>query len=231
MISMDLKEIVETRLDQLGLSPIEAATRHGVERTFLRDILTGRKKSVRSDKMPLVAKLLDLDVAALSKGQLVPIDAATIDEPEPAGYDIPLMGYIGAGAEIEPEYEQVPPEGLDQITLPFPLPDDLIAFEVRGESMLPFYKNGFVIVAYREQKKPVSAFYGEEAIVRTSSGRRYIKTIERGFNGVNLRSFNAPLIENAHIEWIGEIFAVMPKLAVKHAAKVGGIQGRLKLGT
>lgn len=49
----------------------------------------------------------------------------------------PVMGFVGAGAEIEPDYEQVPPEGLATVTLPFPLPDDMIAFEVRGDSMLP----------------------------------------------------------------------------------------------
>ncbi len=40
------------------------------------------------------------------------------------------MGRIGAGATIEPEYEQVPPEGLGEVELPFPIDDDIIAFEV-----------------------------------------------------------------------------------------------------
>jgi len=142
---------------------------------------------------------------------------------------IPLMGFIGAGAEIEPEYEQVPPEGLDQIEIPFDLPGDMICFEVRGDSMLPIYKSGYVIVAHREQKRPIEAFYGEDAIVRTSNGRRYIKTIERGAEGVNLRSFNAPLMENVRLEWVGEIFAVLPRSQLPKIEKKGGIQGRLRL--
>ena len=33
---------------------------------------------------------------------------------------VPIMGRVGAGASIEPEHEQVPPEGLGEVELPFP---------------------------------------------------------------------------------------------------------------
>lgn len=143
---------------------------------------------------------------------------------------VPLMGYIGAGAEIEPDFEQTPPEGLDQIDVPFPLPDDMIAFEVRGDSMLPVYKHGAIVIVYREQKRPLTAFIGEEAAVRTADGRRYIKTIMRGASGVNLVSWNAAPIESVELEWIGEIFAVLPRSSLRKVARSGGLQGQLHLG-
>lgn len=153
--------------------------------------------------------------------------ADVIDDPEDS--IIPLMGYIGAGAEILPEFEQVPPEGLDQIHVPFPLPAEMIALEVRGDSMLPVYKEGHVIVVYKDQKKPVSSFYGEEAAVRTGDGRRFLKTIMRGAgNAVTLTSFNAGPIENVHLDWIGEIFATIPRLQIKRIEKMGGVQGNLR---
>lgn len=58
--------------------------------------------------------------------------------------------------------------------------------------------------------------------VRTSDGRRFIKTIMRGADGVNLMSWNAAPIEDVKLEWIGEIFAVLPRQALRHVDKKAG---------
>lgn len=109
----DLKTIVEKRLEELGLSPIEAATRAGLERTFLRDIIVGRKKSVRADKMGELARALSLDPGALARNEMVPVAAPgspTAQRPAPnasfpprwqqfpGDTSIPLRGHIAAGA-------------------------------------------------------------------------------------------------------------------------------------
>ena len=122
---------------------------------------------------------------------------------------VPIMGRVGAGAIIE----QVPPEGLGDVELPFPISEETIAFEVAGDSMLPKYENGDIIVVFREQRHPVSNFYGEEAAVRLKTGERYLKTIERGKSAtlVNLTSFNAKPINGVKLEWIGEICVTLPR--------------------
>lgn len=126
---------------------------------------------------------------------------------------VPIMGRVGAGAVIEPEHEQVPPEGLGDVELPFPVAEETIAFEVAGDSMLPKYENGDIIVVYREQRHPVSSFYGEEAAVRLKTGERYLKTVERGKSPsvVNLISFNAKPINGVKLDWIGEICLTLPR--------------------
>lgn len=128
---------------------------------------------------------------------------------------VKLVGYVGAGAEIMPDFEQVPPEGLDLIQVDIPVPDGMIAFKVRGESMRPQFRDGMLIIAYAEQRRATESFYGQEAIVRTGDGRRFVKTLEKGATGTNLVSWNAATIPNQRIVWIGEIYAILPESAVR----------------
>lgn len=70
---MKLKDIVILRLEQLGeKSGIARARRVGLGRDFIRDIVAGRKDSVQSDKLDLLAAALELDAKALADGKLVP---------------------------------------------------------------------------------------------------------------------------------------------------------------
>jgi len=141
---------------------------------------------------------------------------------------VPIMGRVGAGAAIEPEHEQVPPEGLGEVELPFPIAEETIAFEVSGDSMLPKYENGDIIVVYHEQRHPLSSFYGEEAAVRLKTGERYLKTIERGKSStvVNLTSFNAKPIVGVRLEWIGEICVTLPRGQIERLRNKAAVRAR-----
>ncbi|WIW44667.1 S24 family peptidase [Bradyrhizobium sp. 62B] len=179
--------MIERGLEKTGKSKGGLAAAMGVRPGAVSEILGGERLVKASEIIPIM-EYLELNLA-------------------------PIMGRVGAGAVIEPDYEQVPPEGLGDIALPFPIMEETVAFEIVGDSMLPKYESGDVIVVYKDQRHPLSSFYGEEAVVRLKTGERYLKTIERGKSPsvVNLTSFNAKPIVGVKLEWVGEICLSMPK--------------------
>ena len=124
----------------------------------------------------------------------------------------PIMGRVGAGAEIMVEHEQAPADGYDLVELPFAFIEPVIAFEVAGDSMLPVYEPGEVIVCLRDQVRSTESYLGKRVVVRTVGGRRFIKRLMRGSRRglYNLDSWNARTIEDVRLEWVGEIVAAVP---------------------
>lgn len=124
---------------------------------------------------------------------------------------VPLMGKIGAGGDIDPDYEQVPEGGLDEIELPVNVGVDAIVFEVSGASMRPKYENGTLIVCTKSGRDP-EGLIGLEVAVRTADNKRYLKTLKLGRRRGTyvLESFNDDPIVDVRLLWVGEILAIIP---------------------
>jgi transcriptional regulator with XRE-family HTH domain len=69
---MDLQSRVRRRVEELGQSPITLAKAVGLERGFINDIVIGRKHSVRTDKLELVARALGVSIGYLQGTEVAP---------------------------------------------------------------------------------------------------------------------------------------------------------------
>ena len=96
-------------LEKPGKTKGGLANAMGVRPGAVSELFSGIRL-VKASEIPLIVEYLELDA-------------------------VPIMGRIGAGAVIEPEHDQVPPEGLGEIHLPFPIAEETIAFEVSGDSV------------------------------------------------------------------------------------------------
>ncbi|MFC5509321.1 S24 family peptidase [Bosea massiliensis] len=132
-------------------------------------------------------------------------------EPEAALFKVPVVGVIGAGGTIETMSEQFDSSTpLYEIEVPFQLPPDALALEIRGDSMYPRYDNGDVIIC-RKFSEDIEVMIGREAAVATDIGNRYLKKVLKGTRPglFDLESHNAPLMRDQRITWASPVNTVV----------------------
>lgn len=121
---------------------------------------------------------------------------------------VQLVGYVGAGAEIFGIDDHAMGAGLDEIELPSSAPPNSVAVRVRGDSMMPVYRDGDLIIYNQQlQGEHIVELIGKEAIVRLADGRTFIKTIAKGSNPGTwtLWSYNAAPMTDALVEWAARV--------------------------
>lgn len=99
-----LRGRVRERLDALGMSPFEASRRAGADRTFLADLLSGKKQTIRQAALIRVAEVLECDPEYLIGAQSTPrrVDGAT------GNGSLALVGICEAGAWRTPGADAMP---------------------------------------------------------------------------------------------------------------------------
>ncbi|EJF91652.1 LexA family transcriptional regulator [Bartonella tamiae] len=144
----NLKNIIKTRLNELEISPIEAAIKVGLERGYIRDYLEDRKKTFRQDKLPLLAKALELNVSDLLVGGLNKLPQSNARIIGSVDFDqtkkIPVYGQAVGGIDGEfvlngnRLYDILCPPQLQAVAGSY-------GVVVSGDSMSPRYFDGEVV--------------------------------------------------------------------------------------
>lgn len=115
---------------------------------------------------------------------------------------VPVVGHVGAGAEIHKIEGDSSTERLDEAERPPGADEHTVAVIVHGDSMAPVFPDRSVIY-YRNVPGPPEQVINQECVVRLADGRTFIKILRRGSEPglYDLFSYNAPLMPDVVVEW------------------------------
>jgi phage repressor protein C with HTH and peptisase S24 domain len=117
---------------------------------------------------------------------------------------VPLVGYVGAGAEV---FAFDDGGALDEIDPPPGIGPEAVAVKVKGDSMYPRYMEGDVLIYDRHI--PLAKADGQECIVSLIDGRKFVKIVRaEGRVLATLESWNAPPLRSVQVEWVAPILWV-----------------------
>ncbi|RKQ68974.1 phage repressor protein C with HTH and peptisase S24 domain [Litorimonas taeanensis] len=127
--------------------------------------------------------------------------------PTPQPNQIPIMGYVGAGAEIHPINDYAKGDYEDSIIAPFNVPENAAALLIKGDSMYPEMDDGDILVYSPHAPFELENCLGRRCVIHTADGQILVKRLKRGSRKglFNLHSANAPLMENIEITWAGRV--------------------------
>lgn len=126
--------------------------------------------------------------------------------------ELNVLGYIGAGAEFHAIDDHAKGAGMDTVEAPPGCPPDAVAVRIKGDSMIPAYFDGDILV-YAERRMDIDEFINKRCVVGLADGRILVKTVRRGstHNLFTLTSFNSGPIDDVVVEWAAKIVVVMPR--------------------
>lgn len=181
-----LREIMTRK----SVKPTTLSLRVGRNKSLVKDLFN-KTKDVSLDTLVKLASALDVSVSDLVSAPRVRI-----------------AGYIGAGGTVI--FEDLGSD--DTVVRPPNVSVKLVALIVRGDSMLPKYRDGDVIYIGRDHDGVMPEYIGDDCAVHLTTGETYIKQLMRGSEEgrFTLISLNAPPIENVEVEWATPVAFIMP---------------------
>lgn len=125
---------------------------------------------------------------------------------------VPVVGYVGAGAEVIPDDQYAKSQGFDLVDPPTGDVRDCVALLIRGESMHPI-GDGWLIFYKREQEGVPEDCVGRLCVVKVHDGPTLLKDLRRGKSPKlwTLHSWNAPARENVRLDWAARVIDIRPR--------------------
>lgn len=187
---MEMHERLKIARERAGFaSAAEVARKFGWTETTYRAHENGQRNIPRS-KAPTYARAFRVSPEWLLYGRGEALRKA-----------VPLVGMVGAGAEV---FAIDDGGSLEDIEPPPGVGPDAVAVEVRGDSMYPRYMEGDLLIY--DAHAPLSKADGQECVVALADGRRFVKIVRGEANGrATLESFNAPPMRNMELMWAAPI--------------------------
>lgn len=184
------RENLRKAMERKGIKPTTLSLAIGDNKSLVKSIFD-RNSDIKIGTLSKLAGVLDVSLEVLL-----------------AAPPIAIVGYIGAGGEvIFNEFESD-----DYAPRPPAISGKLEALVVRGDSMLPKYKDGDIIYIQKSHDGVLDDYLNEDCAVRLRSGETYIKQLIKGSEPkrFTLLSLNAPPIVNVEVEWATPIAFILP---------------------
>jgi hypothetical protein len=123
---------------------------------------------------------------------------------------MPVLGYVGAGAEVYPIDDHAQGAALD--TVETGVPEGAVALVIRGDSQHPL-QDGWLIVYRRENDGVADSCLGRLCVTKVHDGPTLLKTVRKGKSAktFDLESWNAPLREGVRLDWATPVLMIRPK--------------------
>jgi transcriptional regulator with XRE-family HTH domain len=193
---------LKTARKAAGLSQAALAKTVGVAQQLIGQLERGE---VRTTK--LIFRIAEaLGVSASSLDNEIPVQSSS-------RRSIPVVGYVGAGAEVLAIDDHEKGGGLDEIDPPFQgLSPSTVAVRVRGNSMSPTFRDGEILLYDRQDNGDLTHLIGKDCVVSLADGRKFVKQIRRTPLGewflYSVNSDSDPIF-GAIIEWAARVKIVL----------------------
>lgn len=125
---------------------------------------------------------------------------------------VPIVGYVGAGQFVAFD-DHAKGQGMDEVECPRGLdPKKIVAVRVKGDSMAPLIRDGWLLFYSRDPEPDVAAVLGKTCVVKLAGdhgqdGDTMVRQVRRGYSlgRFNLMPMSGDMIEDVALEWAAPV--------------------------